>query len=45
MKSRRNGNEVSVRPRNRAERDRSKNRIEQVRLSNVRGRNEEGSGR
>ena len=38
-------NEVSVRPKNRAEGGRSKNGIEQVTLNNVRGRSEEGPGR
>ena len=36
--------EVSIRPKNRAEGGRSKNGIEQVRLSNVRGRSEEEPG-
>ena len=36
-------NEVSVRPKNRAEGGKSKNKIKQVRLSNVRG-NSEGRG-
>ena len=38
-------NEVSVTPKNKVEGGRSKNGIEQVRLSNVRGRSEEGPGR
>ena len=37
--------EVSVRPKSRAEGGRSRNGIEQVTLSNVRGRSEEGPGR
>ena len=41
----RRGEEVSVRPKNRVERGRSGNGLEQVRLNNVRTKNKEGTGK